>query len=441
MTERASGSRSLISKRLRAGGPILLVCATWLVAGSAFAQTARTAQSAQAQAVQTDTGNVAVLERPRPDYEATGVRLGAFVAYPRVTVRGVYDDNVFATPNAQSDSLVSLAPALSIRSDWPRHAVSLSADADLRRYDKFTSEDTNTWAVEGQGRLDVSHDSEIVATLSGGDRVESREYAVSDVETEKPVRYGVEAATVKASHDFNRVKVVGTVDVSRQDYHDARDQAGGVVDEDYRDLTQTDGTVKISYAVSPASAFFVESGLRWLDEGRVDGRARDSHGVTVLLGVDREITRLIVGELSAGYLRQTFDDAFYQPVEKFHYRARLTWYPTPLLTVGLAATQSVDDSALRDSPGVLTQTAQINADYELLRNVIISGQLSGTDQKYRGVDREDRRLGSGLSVNYLANHAVGLSFRYRFDRLASSGARQGKDFQDNTLSLALVLQR
>jgi len=46
-----------------------------------------------------------------------------------------------------------------------------------------------------------------------------------------------------------------------------------------------------------------------------------------------------------------------------------------------------------------------------------------------------------LSVNYLANHAVGLSFRYRFDKLASSGARQGKDFQDNTLSLALILQR
>lgn len=437
MTARASGSRSPIGRRLRAGGPILLACATWLVAGSAFAQTAQAAQNLQADR----TGNVAVLDRPRPDYEATGVRLGGFVAYPRVTVRAAYDDNVFAAPNARGDSIGSLAPAFSIRSDWPRHAVSLSADADLRRYDKFSSEDSNAWAVAGQGRLDVSHDSQVVVALSGGERIEPRTAAVSNVETEKPVRYGVEDATVKASRDFNRVKVAGTVEVSRQDYRDAHDLAGGVVDEDYRDHTQTDGTVKVSYAVSPASAFFVEGGLRRLDYGRVDGRTRDSHGTTVLMGVDREITRLIVGELSVGYLRQAFDDAFYRPVEKFHYRARLTWYPTPLVTVGVTATQSVDDSALRDVPGVLSQTAQINADYELLRNVIISGQISGSDQKYRGVDRHDRRLGSGLSVNYLANRTVGLSFRYKFNRLASSGARQGKDFQDNTLSLALVLQR
>jgi hypothetical protein len=435
MTARKPRSRSLVGRCLQAGGPILLAGVGWMAAhGAAFAQTAPGAQISP-------PGNVGVLERPRPDYEAMGVRLGAFVAYPRLTVRAAYDDNVFASPNAQGDWIVGVAPALSIKSDWPRHAVSLSADADLRRYDKFASEDANTWTVAGQGRVDVSHDTEIIATASGGERVEPRTLQVTTVETEKPVRYDVENATVKASHEFNRVKVVGTVDVSRQDYHDARDLAGGVVDENYRDHTQTDGTVKVSYAVSPASAFFVESGLRSLDYGRVDGRTRDSHGVTVLVGVDREITRLIVGELSAGYLRQTFDDSFYQPVEKFHYRAKLTWYPTPLVTVGLAATQNVDDSELRDSPGVVTQTALLNADWELLRNVIVSGQVSGANQKYRGIDRQDRRLGCGLSLNYLANRTMGVSFRYKFDKLASSGARQGRDFQDNTLSLALILQR
>jgi hypothetical protein len=416
---------------------MLLVCATWLVAGAAFAQGAPSAANAEIAR----PGNIGVLDRPRPDYEAMGIRTGVFVAYPRLTVRTLYDDNVFAAPNAQGDWMLGLAPSLNIQSDWPRHAVSLSAGADLRRYDKFASEDSNTWTIQGKGRFDISHASEVLATLSGGERVEPRTQQVSTVETEKPVRYGVEAATLKASHEFNRVKVVGALDVTRQDYHDARDLAGAPIDEDYRDHTQTDGTVKVSYAVSPASAFFVEGGLRWLDYGRVDGHTRDSQGVTVLMGVDREITRLIVGELSAGYLRQSFDDGFYQPVEKFHYRARLTWYPTPLVTVGLAATQSVDDSELRDSPGVVTQTVKLNADWELLRNVIVSGHVSGANEKYRGIDRRDRRLGSGLSVNYMANRMVGVSFRYDFDKLASSGARQGRDFNDNTLSLALILQR
>ena len=42
--------------------------------------------------------NVGVLERPRPGYEALGIRAGGFIVYPSLTLRAEYDDNLFARP-------------------------------------------------------------------------------------------------------------------------------------------------------------------------------------------------------------------------------------------------------------------------------------------------------------------------------------------------------
>jgi len=186
---------------------------------------------------------------------------------------------------------------------------------------------------------------------------------------------------------------------------------------------------------------FVEVGAQQMNYDETSPVNRDSKGVTALAGVDWEITRLITGEASVGYIHQTFDDGSYDDVSNPHYRVRLNWYPTPLITVGLTATQRVTDSPLADSPAFVARTVELRADYELLRNLIISGQILGTDQDYRGIDRNDRRYGVGLSANYLLNRTVGIGLRYKYETLESSGESRGTDFDDQSLSLALILQR
>src|SRR5689334_14678398 len=43
--------------------------------------------------------NVSVTERPRPGYEALGLRAGGFMLWPKLTVANEYNDNIFATQN------------------------------------------------------------------------------------------------------------------------------------------------------------------------------------------------------------------------------------------------------------------------------------------------------------------------------------------------------
>lgn len=385
--------------------------------------------------------NISVMERPRPGYEATGIRAGGFVAYPSLTLRTEYDDNLFARPDAVSDTIFTVQPSLEIRSDWGRHAAGLSLDADLKRHDRFKSEDTDAWKVAGTGRVDVSRDFIVRGQASVADRVEPRNTTAFSVESVEPIEYGIETAGVTASKDFNRVRVVGRANFARYDYRNGRDVAGTVVEQDYRDHDEFETGLKVAYAVSPIAAVFVDGGLQKMDYDLFQGHERDSDGVTALVGIDMEITRLVSGEVSVGYIKQSFDDPTFKDIANPHYRVRLDWYPTQLITVGLTATQRVTDSPLSSSPAYLSRAVELKADYELLRNLILSGQIHGADQDYRGIDRHDRRYGGVLSANYLVNRTLGVSLRYNYETLSSSGASRGRDFDDNSISLALVFQR
>jgi hypothetical protein len=385
--------------------------------------------------------NVGVLERARPGYEALGVRTGGFILYPKVTARVEYDSNVYAQPNAVSDTIYSVAPELELRSDWPRHAAAVNMEANLRRYDKYGSEDADTWAIRGRGRIDVSRRTTIDLRASHVDDVEPRTQGAYAVDPARPIQFRTDTVAAVARQEFGRARVVVTADLTKFDFDDGVEPGGTVIDQDYRDRTEAEVAAKLAYALSPATAFFVEVGAQQMSYDDTTLINRDSQGMTALVGVDWEVTRLITGEASVGYIHQSFDDSAYGDVSNPHYRLRLNWYPTPLVTVGVTATQRVTDSPLVDSPAFVSRTVELRADYELLRNLIISGHILGTDQAYRGIDRDDRRYGVGLSANYLLNRTVGVSLRYKYDTLESSGVERGRDFDDQSVSLALTLQR
>ena len=385
--------------------------------------------------------NVGVLERPRPGYEALGIRASGFILYPKVTFRVERDDNIFADSDQVGDTIYSVAPELELQSDWPRHAAKINLEANLRRYDKYSSEDADTWSLSGKGRIDVSRRTTVDVRAAHAERVEARNQGAYAVDPAEPIQFSTDNIAVVGRQEFGRARLVATAELSKFDYDDGFAPDGTVIDQDYRDRTEAEVSAKLAYAVSPATAFFVEVGAQQMSYDETSPVNRDSQGVTALAGVDWEITRLITGEASVGYIHQSFDDSSYDDVSNPHYRVRLNWYPTPLITVGLTATQRVTDSPLADSPAFIARTVELKADYELLRNLIISGQILGTDQDYRGIDRNDRRYGVGLSANYLLNRTVGIGLRYKYETLESSGASRGTDFDDQSLSLALILQR
>ena len=79
-----------------------------------------------------DARGTAVDRRSNPDYAPLGVRAGAFLIRPSVTVAGQYDDNVFADErNTIDDYVLVVQPRLTAGTNWGRHALNFRTGGEF----------------------------------------------------------------------------------------------------------------------------------------------------------------------------------------------------------------------------------------------------------------------------------------------------------------------
>src|SRR5579862_1094683 len=96
------------------------------------------------------------MERARPDYDRLGLRLGSFLLYPTADLSETYDSNIFAVKTGGADDFyTTLAPSLTVLSDWSRHAMALNANGQFKWYAQHDSENENDASLTGQGRIDI----------------------------------------------------------------------------------------------------------------------------------------------------------------------------------------------------------------------------------------------------------------------------------------------
>ncbi len=68
------------------------------------------------------------------DYKPLGIRAGAFMLHPGITLAGEYTDNTFfASDNEQSDTIYHIRPYVTAQF-WSRHSLQVSLAADIARY-------------------------------------------------------------------------------------------------------------------------------------------------------------------------------------------------------------------------------------------------------------------------------------------------------------------
>src|SRR6202012_2427735 len=73
-----------------------------------------------------------VLDRPRPDYDPVPIELGSFQFFPTMNVGTYYNSNIFAVPSKGTDDQIwKINPTASLLSNWGRHALGITALADI----------------------------------------------------------------------------------------------------------------------------------------------------------------------------------------------------------------------------------------------------------------------------------------------------------------------
>lgn len=387
--------------------------------------------------------NVSVRERPRPEYEALGVRQGGFLVYPKVEVTAGWTDNIFAVENnPQDDTFVNVDPSITIQSQWSVHAVRASAGLRHREVLENDSESQTGYFAAVDGRYDATPYLTVTGRAGGNRRFEDRGSTNSPTGTLEPIEVTALNSGSTVTLQRGRVRALGAVDYASFDYKDAAAVGGGTVDQDFRDQSVLRATGRGEYSISPDTALLgVVSYTKTDYDVDTPLLNRDSDEVRGLVGANFDLTALMRGEVGVGYISREYDNPAFGSLDGFAALARLEYFPTQLVTLSASVRRAIDDSTTPGSGGFFTNSATLTADYELLRNVIVGGRLDYRLDEFEGLDREDRTLGATVGAQYLVNRNVGLGATVSYTDRASDGAFAGPQYDAVRLMFSVVFQR
>jgi len=381
-----------------------------------------------------------VLGRPRPEYSAQGVPLGGFRLYPAITLGTFYDDNVFrAASDKEGDTFFEFAPQLSLRSQWTRHSLGMRASATRYQFSKFSSENKTDWTIVGNGRVDIATGMAFSAALQHLSTSERRD-SPDQINAAEPTPYEQTGAHLVFSYNPYRLGLQLAADFDRTTFGNTKvlAEAGGG-EQDNHDRDRDDYTIvgTALYEFSPGYAAFLrptyEKRIYDLQTARAQGR--NTEGYRIDTGVNLLLSRLIRGEVYAGYIREDLEGPSFEDLSGLDYGASLQWFPSEVITVHLDASRipaatTLVGASLRDD-----RTVEIGVDYEFRRNVIVQADFQYIDAQFEGITRHDRNFSTQVGVRYLLNPY--LSANARFTHNNRDSTEGGRTFSDNVVAISV----
>ena len=361
-----------------------------------------------------------VMNRGRPDYDPLGVRMGAFIVHPSLSVAGTYDSNVFATPNgAKSDFFVTEIPALSIGSDWNQHAVSLTMNGAFKQYASHSSENVNNGTIEASGRYDLSNGEYLSADAIYELLHEDRQDPNATFTARNPIEYKVMGADLVYVHQKSRLGFRIDNTLTAYDFNNASTAAGVTIPENFRDRIEYVVAPRLNYEIIPGyNAFLRAIGneRQYFSQEFGSGPPspafpggqnlrRNSHGWEVDAGTAIEITRITTAEVYVGYLKQYYENPLFKSPSGVGFGANLIWNVTPITTIKGGFSQAVAETTLINASSSLETSVQLTAEHELLRNLLLLASVGYVHDDYQqvGPSRSDNTFGVDVGARYLIN--------------------------------------
>lgn len=417
-------------------GAIALTTSAVLFSGqSAQAQQpVRTSQDVQSPN-EVERGDT-VMSRKRPDYDPVGVRLGGFFLYPDLSVQESYNSNVFATnSNEKSDFITSVEPTLDLRSNWNNHALNVHADSRVVRYWDYDDENFTDYTLSTDGRLDVLRDFRLFAGAGYQVRHEPRSSPDNQGGTE-PTEYSVLGGNVAAEKDFNRLSLRWDGKAEQYRYDNVRNASGATLDQSGRDRDQYETGLKAGYEVGPLRQLYVMGTYNTREYDKLtSGFNRDSDGYLAAVGAQYDLTGIVFLDAYVGYRKQDYDDRRLNEIDGWASGVKVTWNVTRLTTITGTVDRDIEETTLANSAGYFQTRAELRADHELLRNLILTGSVGYQNDSFEGITRDDDYYLAGLGAKYLINRNFSLSGGYSFRTRESNVP--GSDFDENVVMLRL----
>jgi hypothetical protein len=233
--------------------------------------------------------------------------------------------------------------------------------------------------------------------------------------------------------------------VNAAQYNAAPLVGGGVLPQAGSDASISDVALSGNYEIIPDYLGYVRVGGSLFNFWHATANNSTTYRVdTGLLIAPRH---LISGRVYVGYLVQNYAQSSLGSTSAPDYGGELVWNVTPLTTLtfgglrtfytGTPASSTTQVAGPAGS-GYLASTIAVNADHELLRNLLLNVSASYENDSFQGIVRTDDVFIGGGGFRYLVNRNFFLGGSFSFQRRASTAA--GASYSQSILMVKLGTQ-
>lgn len=380
-----------------------------------------------------------VTSRSRPGYDPAGIRTGALLIFPAVSSTLGYDSNVYRQPSGVSDAFGRLRAAVQARTDLSRHALAVDGYVDQRLYSKYTTDNALTYDAHVLGRLDFARGDRVTGEVRHTKAVVERGGAGEILNTREPIRYKTTLASIDGRKTFGRLLLGLGGTISYSDYQDAETPAGAPLDQQFRDQTLYQVRTDAGYALAAGPEIFISAtGEARRFRVAAPPIIRDTDTIEVLAGVRSDITPLLRGQFSLGYLHAKFKDPTIPSRGALGVNIGLDYLLTPLTTLRVGALRNLRNVASVNAPATLVTEGRIGVDHELLRNLILSASTSYQNADYISLEGSVQRITADGSAQWLISRRMRLEFDLGYQRRTGTGRGANREFDQVRGSIALA---
>jgi hypothetical protein len=380
-------------------------------------------------------------------FAPVGVDVGTLRLKPFVETGLGFDSN----PNRQSvgvtaSPFVQTEGGVGITSLWSQHSLTADLRGGYTDYFRLPIANHPDASAVVDGRIDVTRDTKIdlegrfaLSTQTPGSPQLAVPGATFIVNRPSIVSYGT---TAGVSQTFNRLTLglKGTFD--RFSYEDATLSDGSTLALSTENYNAYGLTARAAYELTPGLIPFVEAtgDMRHHDSLLdVYGYERNSTGISGRAGSTFEISRMLTGDLSAGYANRHYVDQRLPDLNGPTVDGTLTWTATPLTTLTAKANTYLSETTQAGTSGAISRTVSLQLAHALFRNLTLTGVVSYTNNDYVGEPIHENYYAGQIKADYSITRDIILRASYTHSRLVSTYA--ASSYTDDTVQVGVRLQR
>jgi hypothetical protein len=389
---------------------------------------------------------VSILQASRPDYDAPGQRLGAFVLLPTLDLIETYSSNVYAsTLNTKHDFFTTATPVISINSGWDRNFLGATLGGEIDRYATYVSENISNFNSLVSGRYDILNGVYINGN-GGFQLLHEPRGSPNAVNGKFPTEYHVghgELGFVKDNAVIG-LKINGSI--NRYDYFNVPSAITGqpIIETD-RNRTEYEITAEGTYELAPhyRAVLRASGNERDYDQKFNPGHfQRSSTGYQVDAGVALSIASKVDGEFYIGYLQQDFDDPAFTNTGGLGFGANLLWNVDGVTSVRGALSRTVQETIVVQASSFLQTALSLSLEHEFRTNILADVSFNYAHQDYQDFGRVDDIYGFNIEGRYLLtrNLATSLNVGYTSKVSNAIGNLQLSPYNQAIVALRLRLQ-